>query len=104
MSLWRHMLRGTRSLVRRADADRDLDDEVRDYIERTAVAAEARGMSRDAALRVARISIGNATVVAEQVRTSGWESGVETLIADVRYTLRRLRSSPGFTLVAVMTL
>jgi putative ABC transport system permease protein len=104
MSPWRQLLRGTRSFFRRADADRDLADEVRDYVERTAAAEEARGMSPDEALRVARVSIGNATVVAEQVRTSGWESGIETLIADVRYTVRRLRSSPGFATVAVTTL
>jgi putative ABC transport system permease protein len=38
------------------------------------------------------------------VRDSGWESTLETLIVDVRYGIRRLRSNPGFTTVSAITL
>ena len=54
-------------------------------------------------LRQATVEIGNVTVNREQVRASGWEHGIETLITDARYALRRLRR-PVFTLVASLTL
>ena len=38
------------------------------------------------------------------MRDAGWESTLETLIVDVRYGLRRLRSNPGFTAVSAITL
>ena len=56
------------------------------------------------ARRAARLEFGNVTAVREQVRGYGWEHVVETLAADLRHGARRLRSSPGFTAVSVMTL
>ena len=52
-------------------------------------------MSRSAAHRAARVELGNPTVARERVRDAGWESTVETLLADLRYGARRLRSNPG---------
>jgi putative ABC transport system permease protein len=104
MSILRQLARGMRSLTRRADADNDIEDEVRDYLERAADAERARGSSPEAAWRAARLGVGNATVVEEQMRSYGWENVLETLITDVRYAFRRLRSQPGFTIAAVTTL
>jgi len=104
MSLLRQLTRGLRALTHRRETDADLGDEVRDYVERSTDAHVARGMSRSAARRLAQLEVGNSTVARERVRNSGWEHGVETLIADVRYGLRRLRSNPGFTIVAAVTL
>ncbi len=104
MSLWRQLTRGLRALAHRRKTDAELSDEVRDYLDRAADANVARGMSRSAAYRAARVEVGNPTVARERVRDAGWERSVETLMADLRYGLRRLRTNPGFTAVSAITL
>ncbi len=104
MSLWRHLTRGLRALADRRAADRDLDDELRHYLELTAADFVGRGLSADEAWRAARLQLGNPTVTREQVRGYGWENAVEALAADLRYAARRLRNSPGFTAVCTVTL
>ena len=104
MSIFRQIVRGMRPLLKRADADQDISDEVRDYVERAAADERSRGASQTDAWRAARIGVGNPTVVAEQIRSVGWENIVETLIGDIRFALRRLKNNPGFTIAAVATL
>ena len=104
MSLWRQLSRGLRRLVDRAPADRDASDEVRHYLEESAAAHRARGLPPEAALRAARLELGGVSNVEEQVRGYGWETGVETALADLRYAVRRLRAAPGFTAITVLTL
>ena len=102
--LWRQLTRGLRALLDRSGADRDVADEVQDYLEQAAAAHRARGLAPEAALRAARLELGNVTGVREQVRGYGWENLLETLFFDVRYAIRRLRATPAFTGVAVFTL
>ena len=104
MSLWRELSRGLTRLVDRGPSDRDSSDEVRHYLEETAAAHRARGLPPDAALRAARLELGGVSNVEEQVRGYGWETGVETALADLRYAVRRLRAAPGFTAITVLTL
>jgi putative ABC transport system permease protein len=104
MFLWRQLTRGLRALHNRAAADRDVADEVDDYVEHAAAAYIARGLSPRDARRAARLDVGNITVAREQVRSYGWENAIETLVADLRFAARRLRSNPGFSIVAVTTL
>src|SRR5690349_2115901 len=104
MFLWRQLTRGLRALHNRAATDRDVADEVEDYVEHAATAYMARGLSPRDARRAARLDVGNVTVAREQVRSYGWENAIETLVADLRFAARRLRSNPGFSIVAVSTL
>jgi putative ABC transport system permease protein len=104
MSLWRQLTRGLRVLTNRTAADRDIDDEVQHYLDQATDAWAARGLSPEAARRAARLELGNTTVVREQVRGYGWENVVGAVVGDLRFAARRLRASPGFTAVSVVTL
>ena len=104
MSPFRAIARGLRALLDRRSTEQELDDEVRHYADQAAAAHRARGLSPRDALHAARLEVGNTTALKEQVRGSGWENGLETLLTDVRYAGRRLRAAPGFTAVALLTL
>lgn len=104
MSLWRQARRGLSALTNRAATDHDVADEVGDYLERATAAHVARGLDPRDARRAAQLEVGNVTVAREQVRSYGWENTIETLIADLRFAARRLRTNPGFSVVAVSTL
>lgn len=104
MSILRQLTRGLHALTNRAATDRNVADEVDDYLENARAAHLARGLSPDEALRAARIEVGGVTNVREQVRRYGWENAVETMLADLRYAFRRFRGSPGVTIVTVVTL
>jgi len=104
VSLWRRLVRGLRALRHRSETDRELAEEIRHYHELLTSENLARGMSPAEAQRAVRLEFGSLTDVHEQVRGWGWENGVETLFADVRYAIRRLRAAPGFTVITVLTL
>jgi putative ABC transport system permease protein len=104
MSLWRQLTRSLHALANRSAADRDVFDEVQHYLDQATEEHIARGLSPEDAHRAAQIELGGATAVREQVRAYGWENLVETVVADLRYAVRRLRTEPGFTAVTVLTL
>ncbi len=104
MSLRRQAVAGVRALFRRRRADQDVSDEVEHFVEQSVRANLSRGMSPSDARRAARLEVGSAVHVREQMRDEAWENVVETFIADVRYAARRLRAAPGFTVVTLGTL
>jgi putative ABC transport system permease protein len=104
VSLWRQLTRGLRAFTRRKAADQDIADEVENYLEQSAAAYQASGLSPDEARRRARLELSSTTAVREQVRSYGWENVVLSSLSDLRYAARRLRGNPGLTTIGVLTL
>jgi predicted permease len=104
MSLLRTITSGLRTLFRKEEVERDLDDEVTQYVEAATQAHMRAGLSREAAARAARIDVGGVEATKENVRSSGWDATVETVLRDVRYAARGLVRNPGFTIVVLLTL
>src|SRR5437773_3736051 len=104
MPFLRNITSGLRSLFRKEQVDRELDEELRAYQDMAAEEKMKDGMTRKEALRAVRLERGSLEVSKEIVRSGGWESFVEACWQGLCFAVRTLRKSPGFTAVAVLTL
>jgi predicted permease len=91
-------------LLRRDRLDRELDEEMRFHIEMKTRENLEAGASSQEAHHAAQRTFGNLTLLREVSRDMWGFTSLESLARDFRYAARTLRKSPGFTLMAILSL
>lgn len=94
----------TRMLFRRGREARRLDDELRFHFEREIAENISSGMSPEDARSSALRSFGNPALVRDRARGTWSWNGLELMLNDVRYGVRTLMRTPGFTAIAVLVM
>ncbi len=93
-----------RSLFHRNRLEADLDEELRDHIDRQIEDNLARGMGAGEARLAALRAFGNPVALREQTHNTWSWSGVELLLNDVRLSARTLLRTPGFASIAILVI
>ncbi len=89
---------------RREQWDRELSEEMESYLRIETDENVARGMPDDEARAAALRKLGNSTRIREEIYRMNTVTFLDTLVRDVRYSLRTLARSPTFTAAALLTL
>src|SRR5580698_4082220 len=92
------------NLFRRENVDEELDEELQFHLDARIRDNLKAGMNAEAAQHDARRRFGNATLAKERAHETNIVVSIETIGRDLRYGLRNLRRSPGFSMVALLTL
>ena len=100
----RDLLYRARALFDRKRMEHDLEAELQFHLDRLTEKHIGGGMAPAEAARQARIDVGGITQIKEECRQSWGVSVLETLARDIKYALRVLGKSPGFTTVVVLKL
>ncbi len=82
----------------------DIDREISFHIAERTDQLRSEGMSEEEAARRARLQFGNVTVQSERTRDVDIAPWAEAHVRNVRYAVRTLSRTPGFTVTAVLTL
>ena len=104
MSLLRSLRSFASTLFQRSRIDAEMEEELLSHIQHRADDLERSGLARAEAERRARVEFGGYQRYKEESHEELGGQFLETLMQDVRFGLRVLHKSPGFTAVAVISL
>ncbi|MDQ3744434.1 MAG: ABC transporter permease, partial [Acidobacteriota bacterium] len=91
-------------LFNKARRDRELAEELESHLRMQTEENLRAGMTEEEARRQAALKLGGVEAAKERYRERRGVPAVENLSRNLRYAVRALRRSPGFTAVAVLTL
>src|SRR5215813_297656 len=100
----RVLLHRVRSLFLKRSLERELEEEIRSHLDMQNEDYQRQGMNPDEARSAALRKFGGVEQVKETYRDRRGLPVVETTLQDLRYGLRMLRRSPGFSLLAILCL
>ncbi len=100
----RTLMRRLAALFRRTHLERELDAEVRSHLEMAVEMNLRKGMSAEEARREALRAFGGVEQTKELYREQRGLPMIETTLQDLRFGLRMLRRSPGFSILAILCL
>src|SRR5690349_10543079 len=100
----RVLSRRLRALFLRDRLEREFDDEIRAHLEMQIEENQRQGMTANEARRAALLRFGGIEQVKEMYRDRRGLPVVETVLRNLRYGLRMMKTRPGFTLTVIITL
>lgn len=98
------LLRRIGNLIRRDRLKNEIDDELQAHIAMRTEDNIARGMTPDEARRDALVRFGNRTTMEERVTAADAVLSLDGVLRDIRYGLRQLWKSPGFTITVAVSI
>lgn len=104
MRWWRELTFIVRRLIHRRHVERELDEEINAHLELEIEQNVASGMSPEEARYAASRSFGSVALAKEDSRDMWGLRSLEILLQDLRYGLRMLLKSPGFSAVSIVSL